>query len=59
VRSAGYPRRRFGAAEFYLDELAGHSLTRQIGEALQTAGTDESSPAAVTAGRRRLAEDNW
>ena len=47
------------AAEVYLDELAGHSLTRQIDEALQTAGTDESSSAAVTAGRRRLAEDDW
>ena len=46
------------AAEVYLDELAGHSLTRQIDEALQTAGTDESSSAAVTAGRRRLAEDD-
>jgi predicted DNA-binding protein len=47
------------AAEVYLDELAGHSLTRQIDEALQTAGTDESGSAAVTAGRRRLAEDDW
>ncbi len=47
------------AAEVYLDELAGHSLARQIDEALETAGTDESSSAAVTAGRRRLAEDDW
>jgi predicted DNA-binding protein len=47
------------AAEVYLDELAGHSLTRQIDEALQTAGTDESSSAAVAAGRRRLAGDDW
>ena len=47
------------AAEVYLDELASHSLTRQIDEALQTARTDESSSAAVTAGRRRLAEDDW
>ena len=47
------------AAEVYLDELAGHSLTRQIDEALQTAGADEPSSAAVRAGRRRLAEDDW
>lgn len=47
------------AAEVYLDELAGHSLTRQIDEALETAGTDGSTSAAVTAGRRRLAEDDW
>jgi hypothetical protein len=47
------------AAEVYLDQLAGHSLTRQIDEALETAGTDESRPVAVSAGRRRLAEDDW
>ena len=47
------------AAEVYLDELAGHSLTRQIDEALQTAGTDESSSAAVSAARRRLAKEDW
>ena len=47
------------AAEVYLDELAGHSLTRQIDEALETAGTDESGPVAVSAGRRRLAGDDW
>ena len=47
------------AAEVYLDELAGHSLTRQIDEALETAGTDESGPVAVNTGRRRLAEDDW
>ncbi len=46
-------------AEVYLDELAGHSLTRQIDEALQTAGADESSSAAVSAGRHRLAKDDW
>jgi len=47
------------AAEVYLDKLASHSLTGEIDEALETAGTDESSSAAVTAGRRRLAEDDW
>ena len=47
------------AAEVYLDELAGHSLTRQIDEALEITGIDESSSAAVAAGRRRLAGDDW
>ena len=47
------------AAEVYLDELAGHSLTRQIDEALETAGSDESGPVAVSAGRRQLAEEDW
>jgi predicted DNA-binding protein len=47
------------AAEVYLDQLAGHSLARQIDEALETAGADESGPVAVSAGRRRLAEDDW
>jgi predicted DNA-binding protein len=47
------------AAEVYLDELSSHSLTREINEALETAGTDESTSAAVTAGRRRLTEDDW
>ena len=47
------------AAELYLDELAGHSLTRQIDEALHATGTDKSSSAAVAAGRCRLAEDDW
>ena len=55
-RSAFFAR----AAEVYLDELSSHSLTREIDEALETAGTDdESSSAAVTAGRRRLAGDDW
>jgi len=47
------------AAEVYLDELAGHSLTRQIDEALETAGPDGSSSAAVTVGRHRVAEEDW
>jgi hypothetical protein len=47
------------AAELYLDELAGHSVTSQIDEALLAVGLDESSAAAITAGRRRLAEDDW
>jgi metal-responsive CopG/Arc/MetJ family transcriptional regulator len=47
------------AAELYLDELAGHSVTSQIDEALLAIGLDESSAAAITAGRRRLAEDDW
>jgi hypothetical protein len=61
ARELGISRSEFfaRAAELYLDELDGHSLTRQIDEALQAPGTDESSSAAVAAGRRRLAEGDW
>jgi Ribbon-helix-helix protein, copG family len=61
ARELGISRSEFfaRAAELYLDELDGHSLTRQIDEALQAAGTDESGSAAVAAGRRRLAEGDW
>ncbi len=48
------------AARRYLDELASRSLTQQVDEALQEAGSDDSAAAAVAAGRRRLAaEDDW
>lgn len=49
------------AAQRYLDELDAHSLTARIDAALALVGTDESSFAAVTAGRRLLAadEDEW
>jgi predicted DNA-binding protein len=47
------------AARNYLDQLAAHSLTQQIDEALQT-GTDDDSNAAAAAGRRYLAgQDDW
>jgi metal-responsive CopG/Arc/MetJ family transcriptional regulator len=47
------------AARSYLDQLAAHSLTQQIDEALQ-ATQDDSSAAAATAGRRFLAgQDDW
>ena len=46
------------AARRYLDELASRSLTRQIDEALQAAGSDDSAAAAAQAGRRRLAAGN-
>jgi hypothetical protein len=61
ARELGISRSEFfaRAAELYLDELAGHSLARQIDEALEATGTDDSSSAAVTAGRRRLAEGDW
>ncbi len=61
ARELGISRSEFfaRAAEVYLEELTGHSLTSQIDEALGTAGTDESSSAAAAAGRRRLAEDDW
>jgi metal-responsive CopG/Arc/MetJ family transcriptional regulator len=48
------------AARRYLDELASQSLTRQIDQALQVTGTDDSGAAAAAAGRRRLgARDDW
>ena len=47
------------AARSYLDQLAAHSLTRQINEALQTT-EDDSNAAAAAAGRRHLAgQDDW
>lgn len=47
------------AARRYLAELASRSLTEQVNEALQTAGTDDSADAAVAAGRELLTEDDW
>jgi hypothetical protein len=58
----GISRSEFFArvARRYLDELASRSLTRQIDEALQAAGPDESAAAAAAAGRSRLArQDGW
>lgn len=47
------------AARSYLDQLAAHSLTRQIDDALQTTA-DDSNAAAAAAGRRYLAgRDDW
>jgi len=48
------------AAKRYLQELDAHSLTTRIDAAISLVGVDESSAAAVTAGRRRLlaADDN-
>lgn len=47
------------AARSYLDQLAAHSLTRQIDEALQ-ATQDDSNADAAAAGRRFLAgQDDW
>jgi len=47
------------AARSYLDQLAAHSLTRQINEALQTT-EDDSNAAAAAAGRRYLAgQGDW
>ena len=47
------------AARRYLDELASHSLTEQIDEALQAAA-DDSNAAAAAAGRSYLAaQDDW
>jgi hypothetical protein len=47
------------AARSYLDQIASHSLTQQIDEALRTAD-DDSNAAAAAAGRRYLAgQDEW
>ena len=49
------------AADSYLDELDAVSATKQIDEALAGIDNDESSVAAVEAGRRLLADgiDEW
>ena len=47
------------AARRYLDELASRSLTEQVNEALQAAGSDGSADAAAAAGRKLLAEADW
>ena len=48
------------AAGRYLDELASRSLTQEVNEALQAAGSDDSAATAARAGRRRLgAGDEW
>jgi metal-responsive CopG/Arc/MetJ family transcriptional regulator len=48
------------AARRYLDELASRSLTEQVNDALQAAGTDDSAAAAAAAGRKLLAAgDEW
>ncbi|HEY3035911.1 MAG TPA: ribbon-helix-helix domain-containing protein [Streptosporangiaceae bacterium] len=55
-RSAFFAR----AVELYLDDLAGHSVTEHVNEALRVAGGDESWPAAAAAARDRLAAgDDW
>ncbi|HZR50974.1 MAG TPA: ribbon-helix-helix protein, CopG family [Streptosporangiaceae bacterium] len=47
------------AARSYLDQLAAHSVTRQIDEALR-ATQDDSNAAATAAGRRFPAgRDDW
>ena len=48
------------AARQYLDQLADDSLTQQIDNAINAAGTDDSSQAAAAAGRAFLAAtDEW
>ena len=62
ARELGMSRSEFfaRAAQLYLDELDSHSLARQIDEALQVTGTDESTSDAVAVGRRQLAtQDEW
>ena len=48
------------AARRYLDELASHSLTQQVDDALLAAGSDDSAAAAARAGRELLAAgEDW
>jgi metal-responsive CopG/Arc/MetJ family transcriptional regulator len=48
------------AARRYLDELASHSLTQQVNDALRTAGKDDSAAVAVQSGRGLLAAgEDW
>jgi Ribbon-helix-helix protein, copG family len=48
------------AARKYAAELSAATLTAHIDQALEASGGDESTRAAVAAGRRRLdAEDDW
>jgi metal-responsive CopG/Arc/MetJ family transcriptional regulator len=48
------------AARRYLEQLDAASMTKQIDRALALAGDDDTSGAAVQAGRRRLArESEW
>src|SRR5262245_29018863 len=48
------------AARHYMGELDAQSLTTRIDAALALSGADESSQAAVRAGRRVLADgDDW
>jgi metal-responsive CopG/Arc/MetJ family transcriptional regulator len=48
------------AARLYLEELASRSLTEQVNDALQMAGSDDSATAATSAGRKLLAAgDDW
>ena len=48
------------AARRYLDELASRSLTQQVNEALNAAGTDDSAAAAAQVGRQLLATgEDW
>jgi metal-responsive CopG/Arc/MetJ family transcriptional regulator len=48
------------AARHYIQELNAQSLTGRIDAAIALVGSDESSHAAVRAGRRALADgDDW
>jgi metal-responsive CopG/Arc/MetJ family transcriptional regulator len=46
------------AAQQYLERLDAASVTEQIDRALAVAGDDDSSSAAVMAGRNRLSQEN-
>ncbi len=55
VSNASRPEFFARAARRYLDDLSSRSLTRQIDDALEAEGVDDSNSAEVNAGGRRLA----
>jgi metal-responsive CopG/Arc/MetJ family transcriptional regulator len=64
ARMLGITRSQFytQAAQRYLDQLDAESLTKQIDEAIDMIGTDESSTLATTAAHRTLeqsGDDEW
>jgi metal-responsive CopG/Arc/MetJ family transcriptional regulator len=46
------------AAQRYIEQMDAESLTRAIDASLDLVGADDSAAAAVTAGHRRLAQDD-
>lgn len=61
ARELGMSRSEFFtiAARHYLEELDSNSLTARINQAITTVTPEESSGAAVSAGRDRLAGSQW
>jgi metal-responsive CopG/Arc/MetJ family transcriptional regulator len=47
------------AASVYLDQLATHSLTQQINDALHTTDDDSNAAAAAASQRYLASQDDW